>query len=111
MTANKKYPTSTLVYLESSWKDVSISNDALLHAAFLMGLEYPGTYWVELALGWAEQGFPISEEAAMALRLVASARPKQLPQNVRHRAHALVCKLERGAAVQQGGPVAGESEA
>jgi hypothetical protein len=101
------HPPSTLVYLESSWADAADGDDSLRGAAFLMGLRYPGDYWVNLALQWAEQGFPLNPEAIVELRRIAGSSPKQLSQRIRHRAAALLRWSASGVAAQPDAPVDG----
>lgn len=98
---------STLVYLERPWTDATGVDAAVLGAAFLMGLRYPGDYWVELAIQWAELGFPVTDEAADELRRIASSSPKKFPQQLRHRAAALLRRVGTGVAAQQVAPADG----
>lgn len=101
------HPPSTLVYLERPWSEVTEVDPAVLSAAFLMGLRYPGEYWVDLAVQWAELGFPVTDEAADELKRIAASSPKRFPQQLRHRAAALLRCLGAGVAAQQFGPADG----
>ena len=98
------HPPSTLVYLERPWNDASGVDTAVLSAAFLMGLRYPGEYWVELAVQWAELGFPITGEAASELKRIAGSSPKQFSQQLRHRVAALLRHIGASVAAQQVAP-------
>ncbi len=98
------HPPSTLIYLERPWNDAPGVDTAVLSAAFLMGLRYSGEYWVELAVQWAELGFPVNEEAASELKRIAVSSPKQFSQQLRHRAAALLRSIEASVAAQQVAP-------
>ena len=82
------HPPSTLVCLERPWVDAADGDDALRGVAFLMGLRYPGEYWVELALRWAEHGYPLNPAATHELQRIAGSSSKQFSQQLRHRASA-----------------------
>lgn len=96
------HPPSTLVYLELSWAEAADGDDSLRGAAFLMGLRYPGAYWVELALQWAEQGCPLNPEAIHELQRIAGSSSKQFSQQLRHRASALLRRSASGVAGPSG---------
>lgn len=96
-------PPSTLRFLERPWSDAVQEDAAASGTAFLMGLRYPGPYWVELAIQWAEQGCPLNAEAVHELQRIADSSSKQFAQQVRHRA-AAVLRLPRGGVAAQ--PVA-----
>lgn len=101
------HPPSILVYLERPWTDATEVDTSVLSAAFLMGLRYPGEYWVQLAVQWAESGFPMTEEAADELNRIAASSPKKFPQQLRHRAAALLRRVGAGVAAQQVAPADG----
>ena len=100
-------PPSTLLRLERPWSDAVREDAAASGAAFLMGLRYPGPYWVERAIGWAEQGFPLTAEAAHELQRIADSSPKQFPQQVRQRAAAVLRLPRDGLAAQLVAPADG----
>ncbi|MBQ0936379.1 hypothetical protein [Ideonella paludis] len=54
----------------------------------LAGLQWPTEYWVGLALGWLEQGAPISQAILKELQCLATSA--SLSQSVKHRAFGLV---------------------
>ena len=101
------HPPSTLIYLERPWSDATGVDAAVLDAAFLMGLRYPGEYWVDLAMQWAELGFPVTDESADELKRIASSSQKKFPQQLRHRAAALLRRVGAGVAAQQVAPADG----
>jgi hypothetical protein len=101
------HPPSTLVYLERPWIKAADGNDSLRSAAFLMGLRYPGPYWVELALQWAEQGYPLNPHAIDELHRIAGSSSKQFSQQLRHRAMALLRQSASSVAAQQVAPANG----
>lgn len=103
------HPPSTLVYLERPWIDATGVDAAVLDAAFLMGLRYPGKYWVGLAVQWAEGGFPMTGEAVDELKRIAASSPKRFPQQLRHRAAALLRRVDSGVAAQQVAPADGSA--
>lgn len=53
----------------------------------LAGLESQMEYWIDLAVGWLEQGVPLDEEIVEALSRIAETRQKA--QRLRHRSAAL----------------------
>ncbi|MDR3429569.1 hypothetical protein [Silvimonas sp.] len=58
--------------------------------SLMAGLNAPTDYWIELALSWLEDGFPVDEEIkAVLTRIVAT---RIYSQRTRHRAQALVAK-------------------
>jgi hypothetical protein len=89
------YPPSTLLHLESKFADLATLDPQVLRAAFLMGLQYPGPYWIERSIAWAEQGFVLDDDAVLELKRIAASSPKQLPQAIRHRAMTLVSSISR----------------
>lgn len=53
----------------------------------LAGLGSEMEYWIDLAVGWLEQGVPLDEEIVEALSRIAETRQKA--QRLRHRSVAL----------------------
>jgi len=98
---------SILLYLERPWSEAVREDAFASSAAFLMGLRYPGPYWVERAIQWAEQGCPLTAEAAHELLRIAGSSPKQFPQQVRQRAAAALRLSQADLAAQPVAPADG----
>jgi len=65
-------------------------NDLVAEDVVIFGLCESSQYWVGLALGWIEDGFPVSARIKEALDLVS--QRKHLPQRERHTAWRLFHK-------------------
>lgn len=76
-------PTVLVVNLETPLSETDLPLTER-KAVVMAGLQWETDYWTNLALGWIEQGFPVDEEIARALALVASQRHRA--QALRHRA-------------------------
>ena len=55
--------------------------------------KWPSGYWPSLAIAWLEDGFPVDE--GIADLLDAASSNKAWPQQVRHRAFAVLVKWRR----------------
>ena len=80
------HPPSIVTSLETPYPSYSGTTDA--SEILLAGLQWPTEYWVGLALGWLEQGAPVSKPILEELQRLGSGNV--LSQSVKHRAFALV---------------------
>ncbi len=74
-----------LVFLETPYGEYQGPTSA--RQVVLAGLGSTMGYWIGLALGWLEQGFPLDVEIVEILRKVADTN--SYAQRIRHRSAAL----------------------
>ena len=76
-----------LLFLEQPLQ--TCSQETPVDQVVMAGLSYPGSdYWANLAVGWLEQGVPVSEEIQQALRRIS--QKHHFAQELRHRCLALL---------------------
>lgn len=85
-------PRALVVYLESPYSEQRCDQPPA-HEIVLAGLQAPSEYWVNLAVGWLEQGAPINKEIIQELNSIAT--NKYFSQRVRHHSFALIKKWHR----------------
>jgi hypothetical protein len=85
-------PRALVVHLELPYSEVHYIKP---HAQeiILAGLQAPSEYWVNLAVGWLEQGAPANDEIIQELSSIAT--NKYFSQRVRHHSLAFVKKWRR----------------
>lgn len=87
-------PRALVVHLESPYGEERC-NQPPAQQIILAGLQAPSEYWVNLAVGWLEQGTPANDEIIKAL--IAIVEDKYFSQRVRHRSFALKKRWRRRA--------------
>ena len=75
---------------QAGFCDAQFQNLSLAHFASSV-LADSTPYWIDKALGWIEQGFPITEAIIEAIAVVRQA--EHLPQSTRHKANQLLDRL------------------
>jgi len=70
-----------------------VSESVSVREIVMAGLDWPTSYWPELAVAWLEDGAPMDNDIADLLLRIADT--KTFPQNLRHRSAALARKWSR----------------
>lgn len=77
--------SATLVaVLAQPYNDAVSRADIDCRASLMAGLGWVTDYWIDLALNWIEQEYPLDIEIVEMLEAISSR--KELPQKTRHRA-------------------------
>ncbi len=80
----KVNPATLVAVLEQPYNDTGSRADIDRRASLMAGLGWLTNYWIDLALNWIEQGYPLDSEIVEMLEAISSR--KELPQKTRHRA-------------------------
>lgn len=80
----KVNPATLVAVLEQPYNDAASRADVDCRVSLMAGLGWLTNYWIDLALNWIEQGYPLDSEIVEMLEAISSR--KGLPQETRHRA-------------------------
>ena len=92
---NKVNPSSLVALLEKEYKWAIDHSDQDLEETVMAGLIWETHYWIDCALDWLDQGYPVNENMIEALERISSDKKK--PQKTRHRAFAFAKRWQRNA--------------
>jgi hypothetical protein len=91
-------PRALVIHLETPYAQY-VPVLAAPELVLLAGLRWPTEYWAGLAIGWLEQGAPVTLAVAKELKNFSAKSTN--PQSLRHRAFSLARDFERSHPIQE----------